>query len=868
MKSPLGKTREANRLLCSYFSLVIRRANLCTRSARSPGYMKRRTSDPPSRLPLPLHRCDGKRLKAADGSSSRATLATLLLLILIPPSVSRAITLRGKEEKLSSVSREVLIMSAVQDLTVASACLGLLLPAAMTMQLFRCSVSGSASWRLKSAASGFMGLTYAIFALCLYSLFVLPIWIDLMSQSVLGVRMRAEFAAMMIAGIDSFSSSVAIYSKEMTDRRTVGGFATAILWGILFVTGSFRLSNADCVRTSSDGIPKIEEEKKNVVRMRLSVCTVKFVSAFQLLVFIAVRASFAAGRHSFLESLSASNSVFLLAVELAGISYLEPDSSWMLRSINSHLESAALDIRSGMGSRRKFLLNTEQYVDTDTTGRYPFYRRTLGYNGTKNFEINWQRAGDGGAARTKPPNIVFLMLESWRYSDVGVLGGHARLQLRNRTATPNFDRLVSERGVLFSNFYSNSVQTSRSIPPALFGTLPHFSAWAATSLEDSPRLHMSGLPSVLKGMNYTTHFFSATDLSWQNWETFLPCHGFDRLWGYEDFNKRYEELRRAGNAPERTDAATSWGMGDGDAYLVLLDEMRRHSQDSDKPFFFDFYSLSSHHPWKVPFDFKTPHWTSDEGRDELHRVYLEALSYSDHVLGSFFSRVDELGLSNNTLFVLSGDHGYGFCDHDPCSMGWGNDKAKVWDEAVRVPMAILGGGGIVAPSSVGSVINEASSHVDLFATVMDAIGVPEGGFHQHGVGRSLMRSLPPGDDVAVLQNPHHSVVMGAKIGNVKYMFEGNGEVAVYGPGKNRHEDYDDFTPMYHQAVGFDGSDQDRSKDDDHGSKKKSGVLNDLNRVKDLVSDVLGGTKRCFSSDSFMPPGSGDGMSACTENTRY
>lgn len=103
-------------------------------------------------------------------------------------------------------------------------------------------------------------------------------------------------------------------------------------------------------------------------------------------------------------------------------------------------------------------------------------------------------------------------------------------------------------------------------------------------------------------------------------------------------------------------------------------------------------------------------------REALH-AYLACVSYVDAQVGRLMKQLDELGLAENTIVVLWGDHGFHLGDHGM----WG--KHSVLENAARVPL-------IVVPPA-GSAVKENASPVeftDIFPTLctLSKLPVPAG----------------------------------------------------------------------------------------------------------------------------------------------
>ncbi|MCA9601816.1 MAG: sulfatase, partial [Myxococcales bacterium] len=115
------------------------------------------------------------------------------------------------------------------------------------------------------------------------------------------------------------------------------------------------------------------------------------------------------------------------------------------------------------------------------------------------------------------------------------------------------------------------------------------------------------------------------------------------------------------------------------------------------------------------------------------------ISYHDHQLGVFIDRLKKMGVWDNTLFVLTADHGEEFNDHG----SWGHGHS-VYQELLHVPL-FFHGKGFAPAARVENVV----STVDIVPTVLDIAGMKP---MAHQEGRSLVGYLqgapPAGPSVA------------------------------------------------------------------------------------------------------------------------
>lgn len=118
-----------------------------------------------------------------------------------------------------------------------------------------------------------------------------------------------------------------------------------------------------------------------------------------------------------------------------------------------------------------------------------------------------------------------------------------------------------------------------------------------------------------------------------------------------------------------------------------------------------------------------------EKQKELIHGYYAAVSYMDAQVGILLHTLDSLGLTENTIIILWGDHGWHLGDHNLWC------KHSNFEQATRTPMIIS------APGIKPSATNSYSEFVDIFPTLCDLsnINVPA-----HLDGKS---------QVAVMNNP-------------------------------------------------------------------------------------------------------------------
>ena len=156
--------------------------------------------------------------------------------------------------------------------------------------------------------------------------------------------------------------------------------------------------------------------------------------------------------------------------------------------------------------------------------------------------------------------------------------------------------------------------------------------------------------------------------------------------------------------------------------------------ESGKPFFLVVDSYDPHEPWDPPeeylelyadgaYDGKEPYWplygASQYLREpELQRLrtrYAAEVTMVDHWLGRFLGRMDDLGLFENTLFMLLSDHGVGLGEHGVS----GKPAYALWPEIMDIVFLLRHPDG----TGAGETSDYFASTHDVAPTILSALGI-------------------------------------------------------------------------------------------------------------------------------------------------
>ena len=128
--------------------------------------------------------------------------------------------------------------------------------------------------------------------------------------------------------------------------------------------------------------------------------------------------------------------------------------------------------------------------------------------------------------------------------------------------------------------------------------------------------------------------------------------------------------------------------------------------------------------------FKPWWWKQPTRLEKIISQYDGEIAYTDREIGKILHTMKQMDLEENTLVVVTADHGEGMGQHDHLG-----HSINIYEEAVRVPLLLRW------PNRIprGRVFKEPVELVDLAPTILDLIGVTKDGFPFQG--RSLAAAI-------------------------------------------------------------------------------------------------------------------------------
>ncbi|TWT84240.1 Arylsulfatase [Planctomycetes bacterium CA13] len=344
------------------------------------------------------------------------------------------------------------------------------------------------------------------------------------------------------------------------------------------------------------------------------------------------------------------------------------------------------------------------------------------------------------AAESKP-NFVFLLVDDLGWGDFGCYGAEFY-------ETPNIDKLANQ-GMLFSNGYAACTVCSPSRAAILSGCYParlHLTDWITGHKRPYAKLSVPEwstkldpqrvlLPEALKQAGYATAFLGKWHLmpiGQPDFDEHYPTsHGFDvniggREWGQPKGPGRYFSPF---GMPNLDDGETGDFLTDKltDAAVDYLDQTSR-----EQPFLMYFAYYTLHGPIMAPPELVAKYKTkakdfSNEKDEFLNPARAGMVEKLDDSVGRIMTKLDELGIADNTVVILTGDNGG---DHDKTTGGLRDFKAYSHEGGVREPFVVKWPG----KTRAGSTCDVPVIGTDFYPTILDIAGLaPRRDQHLDGV---------------------------------------------------------------------------------------------------------------------------------------
>ncbi len=332
--------------------------------------------------------------------------------------------------------------------------------------------------------------------------------------------------------------------------------------------------------------------------------------------------------------------------------------------------------------------------------------------------------------QTEKRNVVLIQLESTRARSVTPYN-------EQLDTTPFLDELADE-SLLAERAYTTVPHTSKASVSANCGIEPHL---VQPTTEASPNgIPVPCLADLLKEQGYRTALFQSSTQSFEDFSGLVENFGYEEYYPLETMDT------------EGFSQSNYFGYED-DVMLEPSEEWLE--QNGDEPFLVEYLTGTGHDDYQC---LDTRYGSEDFSENDLLNRYQNCVRYQDIFLKNLFDQYEELGLYEDTIFVIFGDHGEAFAEH-----GRYQHDDVMWEEGLKVPFLIHAPGLLKG----GERVEELSNHTDILPTVLEMLGyeVEDGEYP----GYSLLRPVPE-DRTLMFSCFHEKACLASIEGSEKYIY--------------------------------------------------------------------------------------------------
>lgn len=361
-------------------------------------------------------------------------------------------------------------------------------------------------------------------------------------------------------------------------------------------------------------------------------------------------------------------------LEMAHATALSPD----IRLMNLSLNSSFTIIHS---------LQKKQLRRVNYYGSYDEMAPFLNANSPGQSVMPWNRT---------PRNVVLFILESFGLEYTGLD------ELKKQSFTPFIDSL-KPKSLYFTKSYANGRRSIEALPSLLAGIPSLLDEPFINSVFQTNKIPLLGSDLTAKGV--WTGFFHGGANGTMFFQEFTERLGFAHYFGKNEY-------------PDLKDDDGTWGIWDGPFLNFFGNQLDKISS----PFFTVLFSLSSHHPFKVPEAYKNKLPT---GPLPIH----QSIAYTDLMLREFFTTYSASPWFNDTLFIFTADHtSKSYLPEYQTPIG-----------SFRVPILLYFPGADFSDDKSKVDLDAPVQHIDIHATLIELFELPTPSTQ---LSRSLLKTGP------------------------------------------------------------------------------------------------------------------------------
>lgn len=313
------------------------------------------------------------------------------------------------------------------------------------------------------------------------------------------------------------------------------------------------------------------------------------------------------------------------------------------------------------------------------------------------------------AGMFKGKNILFLQIESLESFVIGK-------SIDGQEITPNINKLT-DNGFYFPNIFEQ-VQGGNSSDADLMYTSSRLPVSKGSTFFRYEDVKLTSLPRYLRSEGYDTLYTQAIKGSFWNYENcWSKMIGVDNFVGADTINMDYEKI--------------GFTINDKD----FISEAYPYISRLESPYYAHIVLNSSHMPFEVEDKYKNLD-LPDKLDDTYLGGYLQLVNYVDRCIGELLTNLEEDGMLDNTVIVVTGDHTGIHKYYEYSLEEWYDEYPWVNAEGnYTVPL-------IISCKEMEKKVESdiLAGQIDVMPTLAYLMGMPEEEYINSAMGRNLLKT--------------------------------------------------------------------------------------------------------------------------------
>lgn len=316
-------------------------------------------------------------------------------------------------------------------------------------------------------------------------------------------------------------------------------------------------------------------------------------------------------------------------------------------------------------------------------------------------QLQRQMEGEPMFGEYKGKNVLVVQAEAFQTFVIGQSIGGEEI-------TPNLNRLIGE-SLYFPNFYHQTAQGRTSDADFLTSCSMHPMSTGSVFIRFAGNV-FDCAPAVLGDEGYDTTVHHAYDGSFWNRNNMYHNMEYDQFYTLKDYTN---------------DEPIGWAVGDRSFFRQTVEQLKERAAS---PFYALSITLSSHHPFRMPY--ANQELDVGELRGTIMGDYVQAAHYVDSAVGELVDLLQEDGQWENTVLVFYGDHDNSVNDWSLYEELLGGPVSELDKLRInkQVPFFIH-----LPNGEYSGVYDKTGGQIDTLPTLMHLLGLPMGNRYMMGV---------------------------------------------------------------------------------------------------------------------------------------